>query len=279
MWRMTLSTVLGLMVLGCSQPAAETTTAEKDSAAPAAKAPPAVACASPEQLVNAFKQAQASKDIKAIEALRYWEGVDADWRELALELDGNVLKGTFEKVSFEKCPPDKSWEFSWKGIEFTMNLKPIGSLKATLPPDWQGGKSSVAFPVGVKDGRYYLVGAVRVQDHKTKQTAKTRSEASAVSSDAIGSIVGIAVDARGNGVEDVTMTVCRKKAPAEAIASATTEAGGKFTVEKVPVGDDLVVRSREKEPTRRLWPTAACCRTGRQGDQCRQYRVEGPGGF
>ena len=248
MWRMTLGVALSLMILGCSKPAAEKPPAEKNSPAPDAKAASAVACTSPEQLVEAFKKAHTSKDIEAAVALTYWKGVDAQRRAIALFVFQNVFKTAIEKVSFEKCPPEKSWGFSWKGAEYTMNLKPIATLKVTELPDAQGGRCSMRFPVGVKDGCYYLAEAVRVQgqDHKTKQATKTTVGRPAIPADALGSIAGIAVDAEGKGVEDVAVSVYREEDAAAAIASATTEANGKFIVEKVAAEDDFVVQADKK---------------------------------
>ena len=64
--------------------------------------------------------------------------------------------------------------------------------------------------------------------------------------DAKGSITGVAVDAEGKGVEEVTVSIhCGDRG--EPIATVTTAANGKFTVEKVPVAGDYVVKIVNKK--------------------------------
>jgi hypothetical protein len=104
-----------------------------------------------------------AKDAEAITALTYWEGVDSQRREFAIAVYREVSKAVLEKVSFKKSSPDKNWDFSWKGARYTRSLKPVGTLWVAGPPDAQGGKLSMGFPVGVKDGRYYLVEAVKLE--------------------------------------------------------------------------------------------------------------------
>ena len=100
----------------------------------------------------------------------------------------------------------------------------------------------------MKGGRCYLAQAVREQQDSQDEThTKTQTGATAISAGALGSIVGVAVNADGKGVEDVAVSVYREEDAAEAVATATTEANGKFTFEKVPAGDDFVVRAALKK--------------------------------
>lgn len=62
-----------------------------------------------------------------------------------------------------------------------------------------------------------------------------------------GVVTGIAVDADGEGVEEVIVTVYRENGEAEAIGTSTTEANGRFTMENVPAGNELVLKAVKKK--------------------------------
>lgn len=64
--------------------------------------------------------------------------------------------------------------------------------------------------------------------------------------DARGAVTGVAVDAEGKGVEEVTISIHRGGV-AEPIATATTNAKGIFTIDNVPVASDYTVNAVNKK--------------------------------
>lgn len=60
---------------------------------------------------------------------------------------------------------------------------------------------------------------------------------------ATGSVEGVVVDSAGRGVPRAVVTVYTSDVPPQELASGTTDAGGRFTVEKIPPGANRVVRA------------------------------------
>jgi hypothetical protein len=64
--------------------------------------------------------------------------------------------------------------------------------------------------------------------------------------DTKGTIMGVAVDVEGKGVEEVAVSVALSKDEARPIGTATTDAQGRFSIDKVPSGENLVVKAVKK---------------------------------
>jgi hypothetical protein len=60
---------------------------------------------------------------------------------------------------------------------------------------------------------------------------------------ATGSVEGRVVDAAGNGIPNATVCVLTPDIPPRELASATSDYGGDFLVEKIPPGRDWTVRA------------------------------------
>jgi hypothetical protein len=60
---------------------------------------------------------------------------------------------------------------------------------------------------------------------------------------ATGSVQGRVVDAAGKGIPNAIVSVLTPDTPPRELASATSNYNGDFTVERIPPGDDRVVRA------------------------------------
>jgi len=117
--------------------------------------------ASPEEnLILKYKKAHRSKDVNAAMGLLYDKGVTDEFRNIVR----NQLKKSFESeladVQLKPAPEGQTKEFIRNGVIYRPNLDITKILKVKY--NTTGPITSTGFPVGMKDGKYYITTAAPV---------------------------------------------------------------------------------------------------------------------
>jgi len=111
------------------------------------------------RLIAQFKAAYATGRVEELSRLIYWEGADDATRKSVTSTLRNLVQSTISNVYMERSTGNIPAEFKRKSVTYRPNLKLIGFLKAEISEDKsdpQHMKTTIGFPVGVKDGAYRL---------------------------------------------------------------------------------------------------------------------------
>lgn len=111
-----------------------------------------------EKLIEAYKKAHSQKNIDAVLALYYWDGVDERIKKSVFTNHKRYLDYTIVSIKVAKAPLQEYNPFLLDGVRYKTNLKVTKVLKVSFENTTNATKE-VTIPIGVKDKKYYFVTA------------------------------------------------------------------------------------------------------------------------
>jgi len=114
-----------------------------------------------DQLVQAYKKAHAAKDVNAILALFYTEGVDEKTKATLVKSLNNDFPLEIESMEIVEPSKNNIYEYTQGGIQYKVNLPVIKEFKIHYKQNTTG-QTYTSYYVGEKNGSYYLVTATLV---------------------------------------------------------------------------------------------------------------------
>lgn len=113
---------------------------------------------SSDELIAAYKQAHKEKDLAAVLALYYWQGVDEKVKNSVTSNQKRYLDYKIIDIKISKAAPRKYKPFILNRKKYITTLEVTEVLKINF--DHTNGLSKeVTIPVGQKSGKYYFVTA------------------------------------------------------------------------------------------------------------------------
>ena len=111
---------------------------------------------------TALIQAALEKsDRDGIERLSYWEGVDAEHRQIQEKGQEMIFDQEVKKVELRPVPPGYRSTYISRGIEYRINLPVEGLIRLEFAGDFDAHESRL-FPYGKLDGRYYIARVAKI---------------------------------------------------------------------------------------------------------------------
>lgn len=111
-----------------------------------------------EKLITAYKEAHKTKNIDAVLALYYWEGVDEKIKNSVFNNHKRYLDYTIVSVKVAKAPLQEYNPFVLNGIKYKTTLKVTQVLKISFENTGNLTKE-VTIPIGKKNDTYHFVTA------------------------------------------------------------------------------------------------------------------------
>lgn len=120
-------------------------------------------------LRDRFNAAQKAKNVDELLSLIYWKDVPDSIREKMRQMFSRITESTVAEIRFEAGAHDERLEYTQENIRYIPNLKTVGELQVQI----KGATNYFGLPVGMLDGRYYIVSAVPVGAPPPRAPAKT----------------------------------------------------------------------------------------------------------
>ncbi|MBI4853461.1 MAG: hypothetical protein HY819_16830 [Acidobacteria bacterium] len=110
-----------------------------------------------DKLIYDYKQAHSQKNIDAVLALYYWDGVDEKIKKSVFNNHKRYLDYKITSIRVAKAPLQEYNPFILEGKKYRTNLKVTKVLKVKF----ENTKTTkeVTIPIGIKDSKYYFVTA------------------------------------------------------------------------------------------------------------------------
>ncbi len=111
---------------------------------------------SSDELIAAYREAHKEKDLSAVLALYYWQGVDEKVKNSVTSNQKRYLDYKIIDIKISKAAPRKYKPFILNGKRYITTLEVTEVLKINFT---NGLSKEVTIPVGQKSGKYYFVTA------------------------------------------------------------------------------------------------------------------------
>ncbi len=120
---------------------------------------------STQELMEKYRNAHETNDIKAAEVLYYWVGVDEETKKAVLDSFRKNFGRQIKSIKTENLKQTDVLEYTRNGIVYRPNLPTVGWLAIEFQT--AGGETGLSkktsYLLGNKEGRYYLTTAVPIQ--------------------------------------------------------------------------------------------------------------------
>lgn len=113
------------------------------------------------EFVALFHAAIEKSDRDAIARLSYWDGVDAEHREIQEKGQESIFGKEVNKVELRPLPAGYRSKYTSRGIEYGVNMPVEGLIRIEFAGDFETHDSRL-FPYGKIDGRYYIARVAKV---------------------------------------------------------------------------------------------------------------------
>ena len=113
------------------------------------------------EFVAQFQAALEQGDREAIGRLSYWDGVDAEHRQVQEKGQESIFDQEVHKIELRPLPSGYRSSYVSRGVEYRINLPVEGLLRIEFAGDFETHESRL-FPYGKHEGGYYIARVAKV---------------------------------------------------------------------------------------------------------------------